>query len=768
MRPTHINKQLQAYLYSLSTPGADNTITFGTDSERICIDTGASACISAKRSNFIKLHPITNLSITGIGAGLPIAGIGTLRWSLRDDNANEIDLYIKDALYVPKSPMGLLCPQQIAQQTGKSGDGFNALAEAGLLTIDGYTKTIPYDSASRLPITYTIDAIQAYTAGINLVSPQSHPTQLSRHQRLLMHWHQRLSHLNFGYLQALARKGLLPAALATCDPPFCKSCQYGKAHRRPVASTTKAQPIDADDLLPGDCVSVDQIESSEPGYVDTYQGKPTTARYRAASLYTDHASRFMYLKCHYSTGGIEAVEGKCRFEQLASTFGIKIKAYRGDNGIMAKKEYLRNIEENQQSISLAGINNHSQNGIAERNIRTICDRARTMILHAMERWPGVVGLDLWPFALKLAVDIHNATPGPSGLSPEEIFSKQKSRPDRLLDFHTFGCPVYVLDPRLQQGQKIPKWQPRSRQACYLGHSPRHAQTVPVVLNLKTGLCSPQYHVVFDDNFLSIPYSSRDSPPPQWSDMCQHHRVNVFEGEHRIPELFCLGPEWTDTSNSQANHPPTSEGVDPIPTTLEGAHTQPVDAAVRPSTISEDANTQPVDAAVRPSMIPEEAHTPPLDTAVRLPITSEGVYTPPVDAAVQPPTIQEGANTPPVVAAVRPSTQTNADPIVSPSNSARPGWNPNHHHHTRFKTRIQANLSITDMHQQEPKPWPTMVDQFQAMVSHLEQTQYLERTTHQITTTRVRSPPTLSRIPYIMATCSVPPIDHNLQKPCAKK
>jgi hypothetical protein len=317
--------------------------------------------------------------------------------------------------------------------------------------------------------------------------------------------------MNFGIIQDLAQSGCLPKALAACDPPICKSCQVGKAHRCPVAYAGKAQPIDSNHLSPGDCVSVDPLESSEPGYVDVFSGKPTTATYHAASLYTDHASRFMFLKCHYSTGGTEAVDGKCRFKQLASSFGIKVKAYHGNNGIMAKREYLQNIEENQQTISLAGVNNHSKNGIVEHSIRTMFDRARTMLLHAMEHWPEVVGLDLWPFALKLAVDIHNATPGPSALSPEEIFSRQKSCTDRLLDFHTFGCPVYVLDLHLQQGSKIPKWQPRSRQACYLGHSPKHSQTVPVVLNICTGLCSPQYHVVFDDNFMTVHNLSMNLP-----------------------------------------------------------------------------------------------------------------------------------------------------------------------------------------------------------------------------------------------------------------
>jgi hypothetical protein len=131
-------------------------------------------------------------------------------------------------------------------------------------------------------------------------------------------------------------------------------------------------------------------------------------------------------------------EGRC-FEQQANTFGVKIKAYHGDNGIMAECEYLQHIEEDQQTVSLARVNNHSQNGIAECSICTICDWAHTMLLHAVEHWPEAVGLDLWSFALKLAVDIHNATPGPSSLSPEEIFSKQKCRLDRIMGFHNFGC-----------------------------------------------------------------------------------------------------------------------------------------------------------------------------------------------------------------------------------------------------------------------------------------------------------------------------------------
>ena len=86
------------------------------------------------------------------------------------------------------------------------------------------------------------------------------------------------------------------------------------------------------------------------------------------------------------------------------------------------------------------------------------------------------------------------------------FSSTSGVATRLKNFHTFGCPVYVLDARLQSagGAGPPKWDARSRLGIYVGHSPLHAGSVALVLNPKTGLVSPQYHVVFDDDFSTVP------------------------------------------------------------------------------------------------------------------------------------------------------------------------------------------------------------------------------------------------------------------------
>ena len=53
---------------------------------------------------------------------------------------------------------------------------------------------------------------------------------------------------------------------------------------------------------------------------------------------------------------------------------------------------------------------------------------------------------------------------------------------------------------------------------YLGRYPAHAGNVAVVLNPNTGLVSPQYHVVFDDDFTTAPHLRKGTVPPNWDNI----------------------------------------------------------------------------------------------------------------------------------------------------------------------------------------------------------------------------------------------------------
>ena len=113
-------------------------------------------------------------------------------------------------------------------------------------------------------------------------------------------------------------------------------------------------------------------------------------------------------------------------------------------------------------------------------------------------------MNLWPFAMDHAVWVWNRLPKKeNGLIPQELFSKVKSTHHDLKRTHVWGCPTYVLDPRLQDGHKIPKWEPRARRGQFLGFSKRHSSTVGLIRNITTGSVTPQYHVVYDDLFQTL-------------------------------------------------------------------------------------------------------------------------------------------------------------------------------------------------------------------------------------------------------------------------
>ncbi len=129
-----------------------------------------------------------------------------------------------------------------------------------------------------------------------------------------------------------------------------------------------------------------------------------------------------------------------------------------------------------QQQPFSGVGAKHQNGRAEQSIQTIMSIACTFLIHVSLHWDeqGSDAVELWPFAVCHAVWLYNHLPnGVTGLSPMEIVTGTRSDLRDLLRTHLWGCPVYVLDPKLQDGKKIPKWNCRARQGQFLGFSDKH-------------------------------------------------------------------------------------------------------------------------------------------------------------------------------------------------------------------------------------------------------------------------------------------------------
>jgi len=148
--------------------------------------------------------------------------------------------------------------------------------------------------------------------------------------------------------------------------------------------------------------------------------------------------------------------------------------------------------------------------------------ARTMLIHAHHRWPDAITPNLWPYALRMANDAINVTPNlkfKDAQTPIESFTRTKvaSNPKH---WHLFRCPAYMLIQDLQSDTAIHhKWKSHLRVGVYLGRSPQHARDVSLMLNLETGLVSPQFHVKLDSNFQTMREKGARIPTSTWQVKC---------------------------------------------------------------------------------------------------------------------------------------------------------------------------------------------------------------------------------------------------------
>ena len=103
-------------------------------------------------------------------------------------------------------------------------------------------------------------------------------TQLATadNQTELMHWHYRLGHLPFAKLKQLALNGEIPKKLAKAKPPKCTGCLFGAMTKIPWRSReTKASHEVFVATKPGQCISFDQMTSTEIGFYAQMKAKLT-------------------------------------------------------------------------------------------------------------------------------------------------------------------------------------------------------------------------------------------------------------------------------------------------------------------------------------------------------------------------------------------------------------------------------------------------------------------------------------------------------------
>jgi hypothetical protein len=571
----------------------------GSSNFPILLDTGCSFAMTFDCSDF-EGDPIYDDwgTVQTASTQMPLTAFGRISWDVGGEDGSSLTLRMPGFL-VPGSNLRLISPQDYARhhRLPVTNDNFGGCSTSmWLLHADGTHRVrANMEPSSNLPFLIGRPSKSPSESSCGCHATAVHSPlniNLSSAQKALLLDHERLGHLSFRRVQQLYRPSSCsvrsevsstlcdpcfngrPSGCSSCDPPLCLACSISKAKRRSRPGKTGASTdpsvsgsLRTSDFLPGDRISMDHYDSSVSGRLPFTKGQePGHTQYRGGTIFVDHASGFVFTGHQVTLAASDTIRSKDLFEACLKDHGVRTVSYHCDNGVFTSAEFTSHLRDQETGYRLSGVGAHHQNGIAERAIQTVVWNARTMLSHAHLRWPDHFHSNLWPFAMTYATWLYNHTPNEDGFAPIELLTGVLLGCHHLRRSRVWGCPGYVLDPRLQDGKKIPKWEPRARQGQFLGFSSVHSTTVGLIRNLRTGFISPQYHVVYDERFTTVGSSDDhiQSVEATWVDLFTTSRDNYLEGlEVDSSSIPTLDPSWTSSTGS-TSLPSLPPSVRPVP------------------------------------------------------------------------------------------------------------------------------------------------------------------------------------------------------------
>ncbi|GJX61753.1 retrovirus-related pol polyprotein from transposon TNT 1-94, partial [Tanacetum coccineum] len=204
-------------------------------------------------------------------------------------------------------------------------------------------------------------------------------------------WHRRLSHLNFGAINHLARHGLvrgLPKLNIEKDH-LCSACAMGKSKKKP--HKPKSEDTNQEKLY------LLHMDLCGPMHVASINGK------KYILVIVDDYSRFTWVKFLRSKD--EAPDFIIKFLKMIQVrLKVPVRRIRTDNGTEFVNQTLREYYEKvgiSHETSVA--RSPQQNGVVERCNRTLIEAAHTMLIYAK------ASLFLWAEAVVTACYTQNCS-----------------------------------------------------------------------------------------------------------------------------------------------------------------------------------------------------------------------------------------------------------------------------------------------------------------------------------------------------------------------
>jgi hypothetical protein len=393
------------------------------------MDSGATEHMSYDINLFSDYTSLQSPKSIIVGDGKIIQALGRGKITLEAHNGQEwLETTLNEVLYVPELKMNLF--------------------SASCATDKGYNVTINQQNCIFKKCDKEEVSALAYRKN-NLFFMKFRPGSVNSacvgsSNESLSDWHQKMCHQNIEQVKSVLTKFKVQCDVKNENEVICQSCLQGKSHKKPFPlSKDRAQK--AGQVLHMDLCG--PMETSSLG----------GARYYL--LIKDDFTKFRtvyFLKNKSETVG----KVKSLLNYVIKNLELKVEVIRSDCGLEFTNKEMKSFLESLGIVHQTSVPyTPQQNGCIEREMRTVTEAARTILL------ASGLGKSLWAEAVNTAVFVLNRT-GKSrvkNVTPYELWLKKE--PYNIHNLKIFGTKVGVHVPE----QKRQKWDSKAEMGYFVGY-----------------------------------------------------------------------------------------------------------------------------------------------------------------------------------------------------------------------------------------------------------------------------------------------------------
>lgn len=388
-------------------------------------DSGATSHMTSNRHWLTEYEQYSRPSKITIGDGSYIQAVGY-------GKIVTPKYIIKDVLYVPNLSFNLFSIGKAAEK------GLDIVITGNIISIVKNSREIIRGKREGGIYTIQLDVkIQHESLNIALISAS------------LETWHQRLGHISKEVIKKMADSGIV-SGLRIGEPKGndCLECAQSKCTRASHQSRTTRKA-----RAPGEVLHFDTAGPIKP---------ETLGDNRYFILCKDEASSYRFVRFAAYKQEVPNIVKTIISEAELGSNNRALKIY-SDNGSEYKNENLTTwLQDRGINHGFSAPYTPQQNGLIEREIRTVLDSARTMLLKAN------LTQQLWAEAVSTAVYLLNRVPTRNNpeTTPYELWFKLKPN---LKHLKVFGQRAFIHKPEREIESK---WDVRSEEVYFVGYTPK--------------------------------------------------------------------------------------------------------------------------------------------------------------------------------------------------------------------------------------------------------------------------------------------------------